>query len=306
MTNEKNQPFKLNADDERLLDALVESGFDPEVLESLSAEDRRRVGAILNLFELIEDYPVEDVDDSLVDATLARIDQYETRASALASQETTLQSASRRAFRLPDLVSVAAVLLIGASIFWPMLSTMKQRRIDDSCANNLRQMGYAFGRYANDYNGSIPVAIARAGLFSEWTKSFTNAVNLRPLVISGYCEQNHLVCAGHEGQTGASYGYQWQIPESELTWGVNRITVILGDRNPLIDAIFQAKAQTPSLSNSLNHGGRGQNVLRTDGVVMWLENPMVESVDNIWLPKGSSSLHDGELQTDGRDVFLAQ
>ena len=306
MTNEINQPFKLNPDDQRLLDALVESGFDPQVLESLSAEDRSRVGAILNLFELLEDYPVEDADDSLVHATLARIDQYELRAAAKASQDSALQSASRRGFRLPDFISVAAVLLIGASIFWPMLSTMKQRRIDDSCANNLRQMGYAFGRYANDYNGSIPVAIAKAGLFSEWTQSFTNAVNLRPLVIGGYCERSHLECAGHEGQSGASYGYQWQIPESDLTWGVNRITVILGDRNPLIDAIYQAKLQTPILSNSLNHGGRGQNVLRTDGQWMWLENPMVGAEDNIWLPKGSTSLHDGELQTDGRDVFLAQ
>lgn len=304
MTNEKNQPFKLNEDDQRLLDALVESGFDPQVLESLSAEERNRVGAILNLFELLEDYPVEDADDSLVHATLARIDQYELRAAAQSSQDSALQSASRRGFRLPDLVSVAAVLLIGASIFWPMLSTMKQRRIDDSCANNLRQMGYAFGRYANDYNGSIPVA--RAGLFSEWTQSFPNVVNLRPLVIGGYCEQNHLECAGHEGLNGASYGYQWQIPDSDLTWGANRITIILGDRNPLIDAMFQSKLQTSALSNSLNHGGRGQNVLRTDGVVMWLENPMVGSEDNIWLPKGSSSLHEHELQTDGRDVFLAQ
>lgn len=304
MTNEKNQPFTLSEDDQRLLDALVESGFDPEVLESLSAEDRKRVGAILNLFELMEDYPVEDADDSLVDATLARIDQYEAHTVALASQESEIQSASRRAFRLSDLVSVAAVLLIGASIFLPMLSTMKQRSIDESCANNLRQMGYAFGRYANDYNGSIPVAYA--GLFSEWTQTSFNAINLRPLVIGGYCEQNHLQCAGHEGQSGSSYGYQWQIPESNLTWGVNRITVILGDRNPLIDAIYQAESQTPSLSNSLNHSGRGQNVLRTDGVVMWLENPMVGTEDNIWLPKGSSSLHDREMQTDGRDVFLAQ
>ncbi|MCH8824861.1 MAG: hypothetical protein IH984_15300 [Planctomycetes bacterium] len=304
MTNEINQPFKLNPDDQQLLDALVESGFDPQVLESLSAEDRCRVGAILNLFELLEDYPVEDADDSLVHATLARIDQYESRAAAKASEEVALQSASRRGFRLPDLISVAAVFLIGASIFWPMLSTMKQRRIDDSCANNLRQMGYAFAQYANDYNGSIPVA--RTGLFSQWTQSFTNAVNLGPLVAGKYCERDHLECAGHEGLVGASYGYQWQIPDSDLTWGVNSITVILGDRNPLIDAIYQAKLQTPILSNSLNHGGRGQNVLRTDGQWMWLENPMVGADDNIWLPKGVSALHDGELQTDGQDIFLAQ
>ena len=110
MTNEKNQSFKLNPDDQRLLDALVESGFDPQVLESLSAEDRSRVGAILNLFELLEDYPVEDADDSLVNATLARIDQYELRANARASVDSALQSASRRGFRLPDLISLDAVL----------------------------------------------------------------------------------------------------------------------------------------------------------------------------------------------------
>ncbi len=303
MTNEKNQPLKLNADDQRLLDALVDSGFDPQVLESLSAEERNRVSAILNLFELIEDYPVEDADDSLVHATLARIDQYELRAAAQSAQDSALQSASRRGFRLPDLVSIAAVLLIGASIFWPMISTMKQRRIDDSCANNLRQMGYAFAQYADDYNGSIPVA--RTGLFSEWSQSFTNAINLGPLVAGKYCERDHLECAGHEGLSGSSYGYQWQIPDSELTWG-KRITIILGDRNPLIDAISQSKLLTPALSNSLNHGGRGQNVLRTDGQWMWLKNPMVGAQDNIWLPKGVSALHESEEQTDSLDVFLAQ
>ena len=82
----------------------------------------------------------------------------------------------------------------------------------------------------------------------------------------------------------------------------------LADRNRLIDALYRAEGMIPALSNSLNHGGRGQNALSTDGSWVWLDQPTAPGGgdDNIWLPKGASSLHDGIQQTDVNDVFLAQ
>ena len=300
-------PITLSPQDERLLDALVECGFDPEALEALSSEEKRRVQALLSLFELIDDYPVQDADDALVDATLARIDQYERRmtAQSVASDQVDAQDvAGRRRIYLPNFVSVAAVILIGASIFWPVMTNLHQRNIDAGCANNLRLLGNAFSRYANAYDGAMPVA----SLFTSWNPLARNVINLGPLVAGGYCERGDLKCPGHEDANfiGDSYSYQWHIPESHLTWGGGKVTMmVLADRNRLIDAIYQAEGRIPVLSNSLNHGGRGQTALSTDGAWVWLDQPSVGG-DNIWLPQGASSLHDGIQQTDVNDVFLAQ
>src|SRR6185503_19655903 len=76
----------LSADDQRALDALVEAGFDRTRLDlSLTAMsmadparcDRERVEAITRLLGLMRDYPVDDADVSLIDATLARIDRHD-------------------------------------------------------------------------------------------------------------------------------------------------------------------------------------------------------------------------------------
>ena len=300
-------PATLCPQDERLLDALVECGFDPDALEALSIEDKRRVKSLLSLFELIDDYPVQDADDALVDATLARIDQYERRMSvqsAAADHVDAQDISGRRRIHLPDFVSVAAVILIGASIFWPVMTNLQQRRIDTGCANNLRLMSYAFSRYGNDYDGAMPVA----SLFSSWNPLARNLINLAPLVTADYCERGDLQCPGHEDANfiGDSYSYLWPVPGRRLIWGGGKVTMlVLADRNRLIDAIYQAEGRISPLSNSLNHGGRGQNALSTDGAYVWLDQPTVGG-DNIWLPKGASSLHDGIQQTDVNDVFLAQ
>ncbi len=308
--DERSEPITLSPQDERLLDALVDCGFDPSALEALSLEDQRRVKALLSLFELIDDYPVEDADEALIDATVARIDQYERRASAkiAVADETDLQEfGGRRRIRLPDFVSVAAVILIGASIFWPVMTNLHRRNIDAGCANNLRLLGNAFNRYANDYDRAMPVA----SLFTSWNTLVSNVMNLGPLVAGEYCERDDLTCPGHEHANfiGGSYSYQWPVPGRQLTWGAGGATMmILADRNRLIDAIHRAEGMIPALSNSLNHGGRGQNALFTDGGWIWLDEPTAPGGgdDNIWLPKGVSSLHDGIQQTDVNDVFLAQ
>ena len=82
MTHQDGPPLELSPQDQRLLDALVECEFDPEALEALSAEDRQRVGALMKLLDLLNDYPVEDADDALVHATLARIDRHEEETAS--------------------------------------------------------------------------------------------------------------------------------------------------------------------------------------------------------------------------------
>ena len=303
MTHHFEHPGELCPHDQRLLDALVECGFDPEALEALSPADRERVGALIGLFQLIEDYPVEDADETLVHATLARIDRREDERAARMAFDAAPEAGRRRRFRVPDFLSMAAVILIGASVVIPVSSYLSEQSIDRRCNGNLRRMGLAFSQYAGDHNGAMPMI--QTGIFAGWSTKNHNVVNLKPMIEKGYCELKHMDCPGrHEGQYGESYSYQWQLPGQRPQWRIGRVTLVLGDRNPIIDAAFAGQF-IPALSMSLNHGGRGQNVLASDGVTHWLEEPLIARNDNIWLPQGVDFLRKGDQPTDSSDTFLA-
>ncbi len=302
MTNEFSPSPDLSPDDQRVLDALVDAGFSTDGLEAPTPTVRKRAAAAASLFELLEDYPVEDADDTLIHATLARIDRLEDgRATRMNFNEVALGETGRRRVRLPDFISVAAVILIGASIVWPLTSHLRQRSIDTGCSSNLQQMAVGFSQYAMDYNGAMPTA--RAGVFSEWTLGARNAINLKPLLQGSYCESGHLDCPGNEGFAD-SYSYQFQVTGHRPRWSAGSSTVVLGDRNPLIDAVRRGQV-IGALTVSINHGGRGQFVLSSDGRTIWLRQPVVGTNDNIWLPGGVIFLRSGDRLTDPTDVFLA-
>ena len=82
-----------------------------------------------------------------------------------------------------------------------------------------------------------------------------------------------------------------------------RSTVVLGDRNPLIDA-YESRERLPDTTISFNHGGRGQWVLGSDGRTIWLERPVIGRSDNIWLPRGMSELRKGATPMEVGDAFL--
>lgn len=203
---------------------------------------------------------------------------------------------------MPDFITIAAVILIAASVIWPTTNFLRQRTVDAGCANNLRLLGVAFNHYASDYDGAMPV-VAQAGMFNGWSTKAHNELNLNPLLEAGYCKIGHLDCPGNHN-LDPSYSYQWQLSHRRPVWGVGRITLAMGDRNPMVDAA-RAGRWVPALSISLNHNGRGQTVLATDGAWIWLEQPLFGSGDNIWLPMGVLFLRPGDQPSDPNDVFLA-
>ena len=305
MTNEFSPSPELSPDDQRVLDALVDAGFDPEVLEAPTPAVRDRAAAASSLFELLEDYPVDDADDTLIHATLARIDRLEVGRAArmkFDNEAANGETGPRRRVRLPDFISVAAVILIGASVVWPLTSHLRQQSIDKGCNSNLQQIALGFSQYALDNNGAMPTA--RTGLFSAWTPDTHNVINLNPLLQKGYCQQGHLNCPGSEGLLSGSYSYQFQVKKHQARWSTGPITVVLGDRNPIIDAVRRGQV-IAARTVSINHGGRGQFVLSSDGRTAWLPLPIVGTDDNIWLPGGVIFLRAGDRPTDPADVFLA-
>jgi len=306
---------ELSANDRRLLDDLVEAGFNSDALEPLTEQERASVQRLQQTFDLLNDYPTDvdetdwhHSDDTLIHATLARIDQHEDeRARRMSLTSDRRRGAGRwgLGIRLQDFVAVAAVVLLGASVALPLLNTVQQNSIDQSCANNMRHIGYGMSSYADDYGGELPFVRAGVGNQNLSWDTVANSVNLSPLIDGEYCQRGHLHCPGNHNNLKMTYSYQFQRPDVRINWMGRRTTVILGDRNPLIDAA-RSQRLLPALTMSADHGGRGQNVLRTDGATMWLsEQPIVGRVDNIWLPHGYDQLQPGAAPKGNADVFLA-
>ena len=297
--NDPTQPLELSADDARLLDELVECGFDPAALGQLTGQDRARAAKLTSLLSLLNDYPVEDADDTLVHATLARIQRHEDQRADRLRMETSTAARGFRMPRMPDFVSVAAILLIATGIGWPVLSQVKNRSLDTQCSNNMRALAAAFTSYASEHEGAMPMAVA--GFPGASWDRVPNMLNLEPLTDGGYCELNHLNCPGDHLKR-FSYSYQHQSPGTRATWGIGPRSAALSDRNPIIDALRRGRTVSP-LSMSNNHASRGQNVLFQDGSVEWLTLPTIGS-DNIWLPQGYDHLEEGAAPAGLADSFL--
>ena len=58
-------------------------------------------------------------------------------------------------FTLIELLVVIAIIAILASILMPALSSARERAKSATCINNLKEVGMAHARYADDYNGMI-------------------------------------------------------------------------------------------------------------------------------------------------------
>ncbi len=67
-------------------------------------------------------------------------------------------TASRRttAFTLIELLVVIAIISILAAILFPVFAQAREKARQASCVSNQKQLGLAFGQYAQDYDGALP------------------------------------------------------------------------------------------------------------------------------------------------------
>jgi hypothetical protein len=158
---------RLSDADMRVLDFLAEHGFDASRVHLLPEADRPRAMALVRQMQVLDHYPAEGADDALVDATLARIDRWEA-ANAEAHR---LPSRRMGAFRIPDFVGIAALVVVGVGVLVPVVSRVRAQGLVTACGDNLRSVHGALGQYASQHDGLLPAtaSIADVGsLFSSW------------------------------------------------------------------------------------------------------------------------------------------
>jgi hypothetical protein len=269
---------RLSPDDERLLDALVDVGFDIEAMEGLSPADRKRTEVLLKLVGLLNDYPVEDADETLLHATMAGIDRHEARRAARMTLDPQERQAvrSRRLVpvRLPNFISVAAVILIGASIVWPILNNLHRENMALKSQDNLHYVSQAVNSYADDHNRSVP--IAKAGL-EGWVNTVTDTLNLTPLLEENYCRLK------------APDGTVVQALPGRF--GQSNLVLFLDDRNPIIEAIRKGHLDAPLTINLTEASVRPQ-MLTPDGAILWLRQATPRPDATAWRSRGVQWMKD--------------
>jgi len=294
----------LSPGDDDALEALIEAGLDVgRVPTSLRARAARQ----LALLSALDGPAPSSADrDTLVARTLggiqSAIERDEARFEVASGSAQSQGMGWRPRFRIGDLVTAAAMLLIGFGVLAPIANGVQgySRRMD--CQTNMSAAGLGFGLYANSNKDALPMATPSPAGRLWWGvgkgEEQSNAANLYMLARTGNARLADLACAGNARAIAAdcpedsrdwgcieevSYSYQNLFAAERPNWNGMR-TIVIVDRSPVILRAVKGRPIDP-VENSPNHGGRGQAALYNDGSVEWLRSPVLQSGDNIWLPR---------------------
>ncbi len=290
-------PVELVPDDEEALDAWVTAGYrSGKVASSLRARAER-----LEAFaHLVTSLPAGSnsmsfARASLVERTMAKI---EGTPRARSLDAVPARAGSR--WRFADVMSMAAMLLLGGAVLWPIGSSLRSHSGRTDCQANLGSIASALSSYASVFRDSLPMANPLRAGQSWWnvgTPEESNSANLYTLHKAGFSPLSSLACGGNPKALRAphcetdcdwrshdevSYSYRVPTPGATSISQILPTTVVLADRSPVIPLAYRNKLYRP-LENSPNHDGRGQTVLLGDGSVHWLTTPVARDGDNLWL-----------------------
>jgi hypothetical protein len=297
--------MKCEAMDEHLLGYLL-GALDPatrqrvEIYLRTHPEARSRLEQLEQALEpLAADREDPDPPPTLATRTLARVAEHQCRhlPTAPASSSRQAGAATWRWFRRIDWAVAAVLLVLVGGLLSAALAGQWRAYQRSACANNLRQIWEGLNAYADITEGAFPRVEAEgarsvAGIFvptlreagvlsdvsircpaqgSEPLPSFT-LLDLERL----YREQPELFRAAARSLAG-SYAYTLGYRDGDELRGLERSS---GDTLPIL-----ADCPPPDgRGNSLNHGGRGQNVLYVGGTVRWCALTTVgENGDDIYL-----------------------
>ncbi len=297
---------ELDSASKETIDRLLMEGLNDESDPDVEGDEARRELALRNLLGLLDDYPVDDVPDELVDATLAGIDAYERTRDQRMNIGNDSTSSFKSRWRIPDVIATAAALFLAFGVGMPLWYSMQNDRMQSVSASRLKSMGTAIAGFAGDNSGDMPID------WSIFNKSFdpidTHHSNhlVKMLPEGGYLQEKELYLSADRG-SGASFSYR--VPHTQkgfkLTILGNGKTVLAGDKNPVLGHLRADRIPLKHKVGSQTHEGRGVNLLRGDGVVVWQEIAVFHN-DNVWITEGqSSALCPVQLPQNASDTVLA-
>jgi hypothetical protein len=275
---------------------------------------------------LLDRLPDEPAPDDLETRTLARVSG-SRRPLQLARG--TDESERGFGFRLPELLAVAAMIVIGTCLALPILAQNRAAAQRFACETNLSMVGAAIGRYGSDFGDVLPRQYVKPGL-AWWNVGKeprrdapveSNSAHLYLLARAGYISPDAMACPGNadapRGMTAAmrdwpryeavSYSYQNQYTPQATRLSDAGDMPVLADKNPLFTVEgrwgLQHRDDLPANARSHSHQGKGQNILRATGQVEWSPEPVLDN-DNIWLATGVDRYTGVEPPSNPRDTFL--
>lgn len=301
---------KLDPNDELALDFLVEAGFDSASIDRMPEHLRQSARRLLHGLGELDRYPVVPPSESLVDATLARIDQEERHRRERMSF--TASKSPRLRFRMPNLVAVAAVAIVAVGVAFPVAHQVRWSSSQSLCANGLRNLGAGISSYSADNHGMMPMTAGIGGIFTGDSKGdegiLDNAQHLELLSKKGYCAAGCTKCNG-----ARTLSYRVPLHKAHYSLVSMARSPIAGDANPIQMILQQGRVPNSNMLGSINHGQRGQNILYSDGTVVWTASPILPvgtggAIDNIWViqqKNGAESLNIKGRAGRAQDIFLS-
>jgi hypothetical protein len=231
---------------------------------------------------------------------MARIER--DRAAPVRASIPFEHAASRR-YKIGDLLSVAAMLALGAAVIWPIVASGRSNMQQIACRANLGDVATGMGLYSGDNRGTLPMASASLGGSPWWDVGVpqrSNSANLYTLARAKYTQPDALACDGNPhchqrlmtcqdqdwtNIADVSYSFRIMFGGKNPAWNSPGDVVVLSDKSPVVMRAVRGEIVYPT-ENSPNHDGRGQNVLTLDGSARFMTSPVTAAGDNIWLPKG--------------------
>ncbi|MEM6393606.1 MAG: hypothetical protein AAF797_12600 [Planctomycetota bacterium] len=258
----------LHPDDAAILDARIAAraaGQSTGPLPPGSADRAPRVDAVLALLDQAQSAEPAPADD-LAQRTLDQVLQDRQRLRFAQQVDLFRQPNRGLGISLRQLLSAAAILLIGASLLLPVLSRSQADAARRACLTNLGALGQAFSSYAASNKDQLPRHRTTPGsdwyhVGHEFNRSAPNATvrsntaNLFILAHDGYTTLNTLACPSYGSPAGGdlgpqatdwsrpeqvSYSYQNQFHAEPVRLGSVARMAILADKNPL----FLIQSQT--------------------------------------------------------------
>lgn len=289
---ERREP-ELTPADADALDAWVLAGFDPA---RAPGSLKQRAAVHQRLASMVT--TGGSAPSGLIDRTMARVREVDEAAL----EPIPIGRGRGGRVRFWDFVAVAASLVVGASVLWPVMNAVREDSRQTICASNLRASAFAMGSYAGANRDALPMASAGLPGRLWWNvgrPEESNSANLFELTRQEYVGLDSLACPGNRVAPTrltdpaardwrrldeVSYSYRIMFGNDRPRWSSPGSVVLLADRSPVVQRAVLGQPIHP-MENSHNHGRRGQNVLFNDGSVQWLETPELSNGDNIWLPR---------------------